>query len=244
MSNYKINGVNLDDIFEFRSGRTPLANPTGYKVNGVDLNERYLSLSHPDAEQLDPLGKYFSNINDLSTIFSTKLTGSLAVTESHSNSGWSGNTKTLNIRVLFASEEARNKTFSSGGTIVIRQSAGVDWDSSGESTAIKNLWSDISSTVFKNNRTYDNFNTSNPAEEVNTGGIKYTTMTSSFLMVTNRSGDLGSNLTINGRKDTSSSIEFNVINTKGSSTFRPGVTNYQIYVYYSPLYPSPSIVIS
>lgn len=49
MSGYKINGVNLDDLFEPRNGRTPFGPLTGFKVNGVDLNQRYLSITHPDA---------------------------------------------------------------------------------------------------------------------------------------------------------------------------------------------------
>lgn len=48
MSGYFVNGVNLDDIFEPRNGRTPTT-PTGYKVNGTDLNQRYLGINHVES---------------------------------------------------------------------------------------------------------------------------------------------------------------------------------------------------
>lgn len=73
MSGYFVNGVNLDDIFELRGGRTPIASTTGYKVNGVDLNNRYLNVTHPDAVIGVVNTGFKSNGSDLINSFSLKV---------------------------------------------------------------------------------------------------------------------------------------------------------------------------
>jgi hypothetical protein len=72
MSNYFVNGVDLDSIFAPLTGYTPAASITNFKVGEVDLNQRYL----PIAAGVAAAATNFKNIiPDLNTIFSGKLSG-------------------------------------------------------------------------------------------------------------------------------------------------------------------------
>lgn len=66
MSNFLVNGVDLDLIFAPLAGYTPIAASSGYQINGVDLNQRYLPIA---AGVAAPITNFKKNGSDLNTVF-------------------------------------------------------------------------------------------------------------------------------------------------------------------------------
>jgi trimeric autotransporter adhesin len=66
-SDFKVNGVDADDIFKPRGSTTPAAN-TGFTVNGVDLSDRYMASTGPGDRIASATG-YTTGGTDLKDIF-------------------------------------------------------------------------------------------------------------------------------------------------------------------------------
>lgn len=114
MSNYKISGIDLDQFFEPRLGRTPLASATGYKVGGVDLNDRYLNITHGDAIVGPDRPFYNSSGVNLGTLFGARASQPdtpIYATPTVVFPGWVGPTFTCTCELTFASEADRDKAF-------------------------------------------------------------------------------------------------------------------------------------
>lgn len=130
-TNYKVNGVDLDQIFDpYMSGTKPA--PTKYTVNGVDLKDifapRYLGASAP-------VTKYTVNGVDLNQIFAAK--GSVNYNLPINDTSYFANQSGVNgsAKLIF-------NMFSSGSYSIVRSIRGVTttlasgpWLPSGDSVA-------------------------------------------------------------------------------------------------------------
>jgi hypothetical protein len=128
MSGYFINGVNLDDIFELRAGRTPLGPLTGFKVNGVDLNDRYLSATHPSGVPFSS-GAFYVNGVDIGSSLSEKIDSYIITISS--------NTTSINMRTMF---EAMHGVPVGGEQVTFQVLSGVRVGSAQEGLTVGNTF--------------------------------------------------------------------------------------------------------
>lgn len=154
MSDYNVNGTDLDNLLELRAGRTPIApSSSGYFNQGQSFEDRYLYINHPDALTGPPTGYNVLNLYDVGAQFGANpfsFVASNKITDNDSST-WNGQ-QDVSIQVTWASGAARDEFFDYSGQIRVaslRSGGSTTGQTGSNNTVVSNTLSD-SGTVFFN----------------------------------------------------------------------------------------------